>query len=107
MSIPLSDAGLQPERTAMSWTRTALAMMVCSMTLLRWSGAYPDVVFPVIILLAVVALALIFLNRRIYRDQASELAHEHAVPNLAGVALVTAMLLLLGAIGLALLLVVP
>ncbi|QDR77359.1 DUF202 domain-containing protein [Corynebacterium sanguinis] len=104
MSIPVTDAGLQPERTAMSWTRTALAMMVCSMTLLRWSDSYPDVVFMAIVLLAVLAVVLIVFNRRMYRGQATELSHEHATPNAVGVALLTLMLVVLGGIGFALVL---
>ena len=104
MSIPVADAGLQPERTAMSWTRTALAMMVCSMTLLRWSGPYPDIVFTAIVLLAVLAIVLIVANRRMYRAQAKELSQEHATPNAVGVALMTLTLTVLGGIGFALVL---
>ena len=35
--IAVADPGLQAERTAMSWTRTALAMLVCAATLMRLS----------------------------------------------------------------------
>lgn len=103
MSIPVTDPGLQPERTAMSWTRTALAMLACSMTLLRWSGSYPNVVFAAIGLLAVLSMVLFAFNRRIYSGQATELSQEHASPNTVGVALMTLGLTLLGGIGLALL----
>ncbi|QPK83222.1 DUF202 domain-containing protein [Corynebacterium qintianiae] len=105
MSIPVSDAGLQPERTALSWTRTALAMMVCSVTLLRWSDPYPDIVFSAIILLAALSIALILVNRRTYRTEAVELSREYASPNVLGVGLMTLMLTLLGGIGLLLLLI--
>ena len=103
MSIPVPDAGLQPERTAMSWTRTALAMLACSMTLLRWSGPYPAIVFAAIGLLALISLILFALNRRIYSRQATRLSNEYAAPNTVGVALMTLALTLLGGISLVLL----
>ncbi|QYH20323.1 DUF202 domain-containing protein [Corynebacterium aquatimens] len=31
-----ADPGLQPERTSMSWSRTAISMLVVSSILLRW-----------------------------------------------------------------------
>lgn len=98
--IPVADAGLQPERTAMSWTRTALAMMVCSITLLRWSRPYSDVVLSAIALLAVISIAIIARNRAEYRHEAIELSHEHAEPNVFGVFAITAGMVLLGLIGL-------
>lgn len=101
--IPVADAGLQPERTALAWTRTALAMMVGSMTLLRWSEAYPALVTAATVLLGALGLSIIVLNRPIYRSQAEALSEEHAPPNTAPVFLTTAMMLVLGGIGLALL----
>lgn len=105
MTIPVPDEGLQPERTALSWTRTSLALMVCSLTLLRWSRAYPAVVFAAIALLAVLSVVLGGSNRRMYRMRAEDLSRETARPNLPGVAILTVMLTLFGAVGLGLLLV--
>ena len=98
--IPVADAGLQPERTSLAWTRTALAMMVCSMTLLRWSDAYPAVVLGAIALLAALGVAIIARNRHIYRDRAHALDRGHSPANTAAVLLTTAMMLVLGGIGL-------
>jgi uncharacterized membrane protein YidH (DUF202 family) len=35
-----TDAGLQPERTALAWGRTALAMVAASVLFLRWVPQY-------------------------------------------------------------------
>ncbi|GAB3084800.1 DUF202 domain-containing protein [Corynebacterium aquatimens] len=97
--IQVADEGLQPERTAMSWTRTAAAMMVCSLTLLRWSQPYPTVVFGAIGLLAVVAGVIGLRERAMYRRQAEGLAHERVAANARGVLGMSAAMLVLGAIG--------
>ena len=81
--IAVADPGLQPERTAMSWTRTALAMLVCAATLLRWAGAYPALIVVASVALAAGALVIVALNRRAYRFEASALADERSEPNLS------------------------
>lgn len=98
--IPVADPGLQPERTALSWGRTALAMLVCSSVLLRWSSAYPGVIFTVIVLLALVAAVIIAMNRRVYRHDALHLANEHSAPNVAAVFAMTLAMCVLGGLGL-------
>lgn len=98
--IPVPDAGLQPERTSMSWTRTGLASLVCAATLLRWSPAYPGLIAAAIGGLALVAVVIFALNRRTYRHEADAMSHEHAEPNTAAVALTTLAVCAVGAIGL-------
>ena len=102
--IPVADAGLQPERTALAWTRTALAMIIASMTLMRWSVDYPETVMVAIVALLVLGLGIIGVNRSTYRRQANALSRSEAQPNTATVALSTLMMLLLGSIGLSLIL---
>lgn len=98
--IPVTDPGLQPERTALSWGRTALAMLVCSSVLLRWSSAYPGIIFTVVVLLAALAVIIIVLNRRVYRHEAVHLANEHSAPNTAAVVAMTLAMCVLGGMGL-------
>ncbi|AOX04832.1 hypothetical protein BJP05_00525 [Corynebacterium sp. NML98-0116] len=100
MTIPVPDPGLQPERTALSWTRTALAMLVCSMVLLRWSHAYPVPVFGAIGLLLTLATVLISRYRRLYRTEAHNLAQERSQPNTISVFATAVALVALGGLGL-------
>ncbi|WIM67630.1 DUF202 domain-containing protein [Corynebacterium breve] len=100
MTIPVSDPGLQPERTSLSWQRTALAMLVCSATLLRWSGHYPGVVFGAIGLLAVLSLVITVTQRKRYAREAQGLAEEVVPPNVNAVLAMTIAMTTLGAIGL-------
>lgn len=100
MNIPVPDAGLQPERTAMSWTRTALAMMVCSLTLLRWSRPYSGLVFGAMGLLALLSLLIIVRNRAAYRTEAEGLSQELYDANVFGVFTITLGMSVLGGLGL-------
>ncbi len=98
--IPVADAGLQPERTALSWTRTALAMMVCSLTLLRWSANYSALVFGAMGLLALLSAAIIARNRASYRVEAQGLSREQVDANVFGVGAITLGMTVLGGLGL-------
>lgn len=99
-NIPISDPGLQPERTTLSWTRTSLAMLVCSATLLRWSWHYPAVVFIAIALLTVLAIFIVFTQRSRYAREARSLANERMEPNYVSVIAMTLGMGALGGIGL-------
>ncbi|MHA6600451.1 DUF202 domain-containing protein [Corynebacterium coyleae] len=100
MSIVVADPGLQPERTAMSWTRTGLAMLVCAATLLRWADAYPELIVFAVCALTLGAVAIGLLNRRLYRRDAFALADERSAPNTAPIAILTAMMLGIAVVGL-------
>lgn len=75
-------------------------MMVCSLTLLRWSDNYSVLVFGAIGLLAVLALSIISRNRAEYRVEAHGVSNERVDANLFGVAALTAGMVVLGGLGL-------
>ncbi|NKX52859.1 DUF202 domain-containing protein, partial [Arthrobacter deserti] len=53
-----TDAGLQPERTALAWTRTTLALVVASVFFLRWMPSHGWFTATLIIVTAGTALAI-------------------------------------------------
>lgn len=75
-------------------------MMVCSLTLLRWSDNYSSLVFGAIILLATLALSIIARNRAEYRTEAHGVNDEHVEPNIIAVLAITAGMAVLGGLGL-------
>lgn len=54
------DAGLQPERTTLSWTRTCLACVVVSAVFLRWLPFYGQamLLLPALTLLAALCISV-------------------------------------------------
>lgn len=98
--IPVADAGLQPERTSLSWSRTSLALMVCSATLLRWAFYYPWLVYAAIGILAVLAVVISLTQRQRYATDAKGIAREGLPPNIVPVFAMAAGMGILGGLGL-------
>lgn len=93
------DPGLQPERTTLAWTRTAVSLMVASAVLLRWSSYYPVVVYGSIFLMVTLALLIYLTQRKRYRRSGYSLAREQLSANLNSVLILTVAMLLLGISG--------
>lgn len=90
------DPGLQPERTALAWTRTSLSLCVASATLLRWTrvlGPWALVLVGAFIALAIVLAATH--HRRYWRHNAG-LKRGTTPANAGGVVSLSAACLLLG-----------
>lgn len=100
-----SDPGLQPERTALAWTRTALAMSLVSMILVRWAWVYDPWVLSLIVVLAVIALGIHLTQRRRYLDEVDGLLSNSAPVSIGSVLALTAAMLFLGASGVILILI--
>ena len=67
MSRPLhSDAGLQPERTTLAWTRTAASLTVVSLLCLRYVPGSFLVVHVVGVSAIIVAAMIVVTSRRRY-----------------------------------------
>lgn len=91
-----TDPGLQPERTSMSWTRTAVAMLVVSLTLLRWADVYGPAIFALIGVLLLCAVYVVLSNRADYLREVSGLEQESLAPNIRRVLVMASAVLLLG-----------
>ena len=104
MSIPLYDAGLQPERTLLAWRRTALAIAgggaVGARVLSEQIGALAYLVGLAVV---AVALAAYVLAHRAYRRAVLEMVHGSGLAPSPGVPVagLAVACLLLGAGGLA------
>lgn len=96
---PHGDPGLQPERTALAWGRTVLALVTASAFFLRWLPAYGP---PILMLPAVsggAALAIYLTQRRRYRARSHGLAGESIEADLSAVLWTAFAGVVLGALG--------
>lgn len=96
---PHPDPGLQPERTTMAWARTLLSFVVVSAVFLRWLPQHGPFVL-VLFGLAVLTAGSIYLTQRPrYARSTHGIAREESAPE-AGAVLATALaVLVLGALG--------
>ncbi|MCP1388070.1 DUF202 domain-containing protein [Corynebacterium sp. TA-R-1] len=99
-----ADPGLQPERTSMSWSRTAISMLVVSLILLRWADVYGVGVLALIAGLVASSAFVVLSNRADYLREVRGIRDERVAPALARVTVLSAAVLALGAGAIALVL---
>lgn len=90
---PHSDGGLQPERTLLAWSRTAVSFLVAAAIMLRWAGHFGMSLAGPLVICVVVALGIIATQRARYRRQAQGITETGAATPAtasAGVVLLTA-----------------
>lgn len=80
----------------MSWSRTAVAMVVVALVLLRWADVYGPAVLLLIALLALSAGFVVLSNHADYKREVAGLEDERVQPNMHRVLVLTASVILLG-----------
>lgn len=94
--FPVTDPGLQPERTVMAWARTLMSFLVVSGVFLRWAPHYGTGVL-VLVGIAVCAAGGIYLSqRRRYSRMAHGVKNERIHADVVAVLVMTGAMLALG-----------
>lgn len=99
------DPGLQPERTLLSWTRTALLLVVVAGFLLRWAPYHGTAVLVLFAAALAVGAAITLTHRRRLAGSTWGIAEERYPPAIGSIAALTLALVVLGASALVFLLV--
>lgn len=110
MAPPLTghqDPGLQPERTALAWGRTALALVVAAAIFLRWMPHHGWFAGTLVALALATAVAIHFTQKRRYRLGSAGISAEAGQPNTAAALALSLAVVLLGAVGIAAVLWLP
>ncbi|WP_301498356.1 DUF202 domain-containing protein [Corynebacterium sp.] len=96
------DPGLQPERTNLSWSRTAMRLMLTATAMLHWVSSYGRPVVLVAGLLAYVGLVIYMTQVRRYRRQFLGMGRASIAPSVLGVVTLTVSTVVLGLVSLVL-----
>jgi hypothetical protein len=93
---PHPDAGLQPERTILSWGRTTLSLCVVSSVFLRWLPHYGVPILALVVLAVAGAAAIYLTQRRRYGVRARGIAQNQLHADVAAVLWTTGAVMVLG-----------
>lgn len=102
-----ADPGLQPERTDLSWNRTAMAYALASAVLLRWAGVLGAGVFVLVLMLFGVALLIHLTQRSRYHRHVEGVREGRASANVRGVLIMSGSMISYGVVALVLVLHTP
>ena len=94
------DPGLQPERTMLSWGRTAMALFAAALVFLRWLPHYGPWIFTLVGVAGTIAAGIYATQRSRYLARVRGITAERFHPDVAAVAWTSGSVLLLGVLGL-------
>ncbi|MEV7647170.1 DUF202 domain-containing protein [Arthrobacter sp. NPDC089319] len=94
------DAGLQPERTSLAWSRTTLAMIVATAMFLRWFPEYGWFTGTLVAVSLCTAMGIYITQQLRYRRAVSGIANERIHADAAAAAWIAGSVVVLGALGL-------
>ncbi|MQY03110.1 DUF202 domain-containing protein [Actinomadura macrotermitis] len=96
--MTLWDRGAQPERTALAWSRTTLALIVAGLLCVRFAPTTTGAALAGIVVCGGASL-LLRRTRRQHRGRGRRLARGHGVADPASILLATGVTVALGLLG--------
>jgi len=102
--IPVSDLGLQPERTIFAWNRTMVSLLAASAVFLRWLPYHGASVLILVALTSILALGILASQRTRYRKMARGVEMEQVSADVAAVLFTAGSVVLLGVCAIAIVL---
>ena len=98
------DPGLQPERTVLSWGRTAIALFAAALVFLRWLPHYGPWILVLIGVAGTIAASIYATQRSRYSARVRGVVAERFHPDVAAIFWTSGSVLLMGILGLIILL---
>ena len=94
------DPGLQPERTALAWGRTVLALITAAAICLRWISHHGPFVLALFAVAVLTGTAIYLTQCTRYTRASSGITAERVAPEILGILGLTAATVVLGSLGL-------